>query len=93
MTDLSKVPDLELRQKIKPLCDRLDAIDEKLEAMRKVLRQQTRSLNDEHDKLSEELADLLGTDERSVVGTCSVTGLPILDDDETVDTRRLACVA
>lgn len=96
MTDLSKVPDLELRQKIKPMAERLAAlqaaVDKKLDELREQneadllpLKQQAADAEDEIDKL-------LGED-RWFEGICDKTGLPIFSDDETEEIRVLACVA
>ena len=86
MTDLSKIPELELRQKIKPINDRMDAITIQMDEIREKHRAAAHDalvpLNSEWDKLQGELAEKLG-DDREIVGTCDKTGLPIFSDDET----------
>ena len=95
MTDLSKIPDLELRQKAKALNDRIDAIDAELEKRRsetwKKFHDDTAALDAERDKLDEQLGELLGED-HEITGTCDVTGLPIFDGDEVIEKQVLACV-
>ena len=83
MTDLSKIPDLELRQKAKELDDAIDRIDLRIEEM-------TAPLQDERQKLYDQLDELL--DGRSLDGRCEATGLPIFDGDDVLQKRVLACV-
>lgn len=95
MTDLSKVPDLELRQKIKPINDQMDAIDAQIEKIRSEHYQRMdaamKPLNDQRDKLDAQLEEILN--DREIVATCASTGLPIFDEDETVEQVVLAAVA
>lgn len=96
MTDLSKIPDLELRQKIKPINDRIDAVGEKLRQMQTEFYAKCKAasaeLDAEYGRLNDQLSELLGED-REITGTCAVTGLPIFEGDETVEKYVLACVA
>ena len=83
MTDLSKIPDLELRQKAKELDDAIDKIDAYIEEKSAPLYEQRR-------KLVDQLHALLG--DRSLDGRCAATNLPIFEDDEVIEKRVLACV-
>ena len=83
MTDLSKIPDLELRQKAKVIDDAIDKIDVRIYEI-------TTPLYEERVKLVDQLNALLG--ERCLDGRCAATGLPIFEDDEIVEKRVLACV-
>lgn len=96
MTDLSKIPDLELRQKAKVLNDAIDAIDNKIAAVQEEFRAKMNAacaaLDKEREALDDELASILGED-REIVGTCCKTGLPIFDGDETRTFECLEAVA
>ena len=83
MTDLSKIPDLELRQKAKVIDDAIDKIDARIHEV-------TAPLYDERNALMRQLHDLL--DGRCLDGRCEATGLPIFEDDEVIEKRVLVCV-
>lgn len=84
MTDLSKIPDLALRQKIKPLNDKIEALDAQIERLQQDSHAQylaaSKPLRQQRAALDEELGALL--DEREIVGTCSKTSLPIFEGDD-----------
>ena len=80
MTDLSKIPDLELRQKVKELADAIDKIDARIEEM-------TAPFYAERNILRDQQNEILG--ERTIEGWCDTTGLPIFEDDDVVETRTL----
>jgi hypothetical protein len=89
----SKIPELELRWKIKPLYDRIVALEAEIDAaglnMRRQLEVSTKTLCDERDKLDEEIGEILG-DGRAVQSVCCLTGLPIFDGDEVVEALAAA---
>ena len=82
MTDLSKIPDLELRQKLKGVLAQIKAVEAKLEAA-------AAPFESERERLEAQRDELLG--ERWLEGECAITGLPIFSDDETRERRALAC--
>lgn len=84
MTDLSKIPDLALRQKVKPLLEAIEHIDLKIEDV-------LTPIQAERDKLDKQVKALIG--DRYIDCTCAVTGLPIFGDDDRVESVSLACVA
>ena len=83
MTDLSKIPDLELRQKVKVISAAIEAIDARIDEI-------AAPHYEERHKLQKQLDALLG--ERYLEGHCWETGLPILDGDDVLERRVLACV-
>jgi hypothetical protein len=93
--DLSKIPDLELRQKVKPLWDQRVKLDTEIERRKEevhdAMAAAVRPLYDEIDAIDEKLNELLG--EREIAGTCDETGLPIFDGDDTEETVTLRLVA
>ena len=80
MTDLSKIPDLELRQKVKELDDAIDKIDARIEEIAAPLYAERNMLRDQQN-------EILG--ERTIDGWCATTGLPIFEDDDVVEKRTL----
>jgi hypothetical protein len=86
--DLSNIPDLELRQKVKPLYDRAMEIEAKIAAMRREhdakFSDLVKPLEDEETELQNRIQSELG-DEYEIVGRCCVTGLPIFSEDEVYD--------
>ena len=99
MADLSKIPDLELRQKIKPLQEKRDALsrqyDETYDRMTEARRTATEGIQAEIDSIGEQIDDLLAPhpEASEIVGVCEATGLPVFDTDETKTRHTLACVA
>lgn len=91
MTDLSKVPDLELRQKVKPLNDKWDALEAQLARLRDEHHAKTAPIHEAQSELSDQISDIL--DGREIVGTCESTGLPVFDDDKGVRRYSLLPVA
>ena len=93
--DLSNVPELELRRKIKPINDRLDAIEAELQRAYGAEHEKTKAayapLLAERERLEAQINELLGED-RCIEGTCCVTGLPIFSDDGWTDAMVLTCV-
>jgi hypothetical protein len=86
--DLSNIPELELRQKVKPLYDRAMEISAKIAAMRREhdakFSELIKPIEDEEMELQNKIRAELG-DEYDVVGRCCVTGLPIFEEDEVYD--------
>jgi hypothetical protein len=91
--DLSKIPDLEIRQKAKGPSDEVDAIDKQIETVRAdyyaKMDAEVKPLYERRAKLDEQIAAIIGKD-REIVGTCAKTGLPIFDGDETEELLVLA---
>lgn len=93
--DLSKIPHLELRQKVKPLNDQIDALDEKIAALkteyRNKLNEAAAPLYVERDRLNDQLEALIGDASLGdIIATCTKTGLPIFEEDETETTHHLS---
>ena len=88
--DLSKVPDLELRQKVKALTEQSEALGEEID--REVDRV-TGALREKRNAIEKQIESLLGN--RYIDGRCDVSGLPIFDTDDIVSehTTMLACLA
>jgi hypothetical protein len=97
--DLSKVPDLELRQKIKPLSERLQAVKRQIDRERSremdKLEAVIGPLRSERDRLRVEIEAALDDhpDASEVIGACLISGLPIFDSDEIEESYALACLA
>lgn len=96
--DLSKVPDLDLRQKVKPLNDRISALDAMIYAQRAAMEEKidaaVKPLEDEKEKIEGTIAEMLG-DDRELDGTCAVSGLPLFAGDDVTGhyVYRLACLS
>lgn len=84
--DLSKVPDLELRQKVKALTEQSKALGEEID--REVDRV-VGSLRDKRNAIEKQIETLLG--DRYIESTCDVSGLPIFDTDEATHMTFLSC--